>query len=216
MGDVLTPEHLMGVRLGALAPGIGLAVLVARVGGAGGIVLALAVFLLFAGAPDLLLVSRAQARRRAIEQALPTLVDLMGLTMAAGMGFENALAIIADAMTGPLKEEIDRYQDALTNLGMTRRDALRAMARRVGSPDLTQFTESVIQAMELGSGLLNVINTQARLLRVSRRRQAEASAKQAPVRMILPMAAFIFPVMMLIILGPAMLRLMGASQGTGP
>jgi tight adherence protein C len=90
------------------------------------------------------------------------------------------------------------------------------MAARVGSSELLLFATAIIQAMEAGGGLLPVVSAQARLLRGERRRYLESSARQAPVRMLVPMAVFILPVLMLVVLGPPFLRLMGIANVSGP
>jgi tight adherence protein C len=160
---------------------------------------------------DLLLISRAGARRRAAERDLPTVLDLLTLSMAAGMGFDLAIEAILQRLQGPLAEELQRYLRELNDLGSSREDALRGVARRLSNaPDLIAFGEAVVHAHVLGTGLLAAVESQATLLRRERRRQAAASAQRAPVRMLIPMTLFMLPVLMLIVLAPIGLRLINA------
>lgn len=205
----MTPEHLMGFRLMGAGFGLILAVLVITLlrGQPLALVLGGLILLLSTLGLDGWLLGRASARRAAIERELPALVDMVALCLGAGMGFDAALGAITERMDGPLAEEIRRFLRAMSELGHGRRQALEAMARRVGSSDIDHFVETVIDSLETGSGLLTAITSQAVLLRQMRRRRAEASAQRAPIRMIIPMTLFVLPVLMLMIMGPVALRL---------
>lgn len=211
----LDADQLLGVRLLVAAGGATAVVLFLAGGGSLGTAAALLAAATALVGPELWLRQRVRARRRQIEQDLLTFVDLLSLCLTAGMGFDNAVATVAERMGGPLAEEMQRYLAGVLELGLSRRDALTSLAERVGSPDLAAFAEAVVQASEMGAGLLSVLGSQARLLRQERRRRAEASARTAPVRMLLPMTAFILPVLMLIVVGPVVLRLLGVRPGGG-
>jgi tight adherence protein C len=211
----LTADQLLGLRALAVLAGLGLAALFLGThrDALGLLEAALALGLSLFGL-DLWLRAAAMRRAQRIERELPTLVDLLQLCLGAGMGFDNAIETISERMQGPLAEELRRYVGEVSRLGVPRREALAAVARRVNSSEMALFVDAVIQATEVGTGLLTVIGAQARLLRQQRRRQAEAAARRAPVRMIIPMTLFILPVLILVVLGPAMLRFAGSYGAT--
>jgi tight adherence protein C len=174
---------------------------------------ALLVVALASGAVDLLLMSRAGGRSRAATRELPTLLDLLNLTMAAGMGFDLALGTILDHFTGPLADELRRYLADVNDLGVPRDEALEAVAQRLGDPpDLVAFIEAVNRAHVLGTGLLAAVASQTALLRQERRRRAAGAAQRAPVRMLIPMTLFMLPVLMLVVLAPVALRVINAAH----
>jgi tight adherence protein C len=164
-------------------------------------------------AVDLTLLSMAGQRRRQIDRSLPTFVDLLQLCLGAGMGLDGAIATVADRLPGPLSQEFGRYLVEVQELGRSRSEALLGMARDVGSSELQIMVESIVQASESGAGLLTLVASQARLLRQERRRQAEAQAQQAAIRMIIPMTLFVLPSLLLIILGPVVIGVVLGTKG---
>ncbi len=209
----LTVEDTLGLRAICAAVGIALAAVGGRAEPPFGPALALLSLALGASPVDAFLAVRASARRREVRRALPDFVDLLYLCLGAGMGFDNAAATIAARMPGPLSAELRRYLSEVGELGASRAAALTAMAARVGSDELTLFANAVIRSMEMGAGLLNTAGAQARLLRHERRQHADAMARRAPIHMLVPMTLLILPVLMLVVLGPVMLRLLGAMKG---
>lgn len=210
----LTLEQLLGMRVVLATCGISLAaLLLGGLGGWLGSVAAVIVSLLAVAGLDGWLVGRAAARKKRIERDLTIFVDLLHLALASGMALDPATATIAERARGPLADEVRRYLSAMSELGMSRRAALEALARRVGSPQLGYFTESLAHASETGAGLMPTLASQARLLRDAKRRAAESSAQRAPIRMMFPMTLFILPVLMLVVLGPVALRLIIVSGG---
>jgi tight adherence protein C len=176
------------------------------IGGFGLMVVALA-----ASATDISLVSRAGARRQAAEAQLPTVLDLLSLSMAAGMGFELSLESMLRRMRGPLSDELRLCLRDIHQLGLSLPAALRAMSERLGDPhDIHEFVEAVAHAHLLGTGLVAALATQTGLLRQERRRRAAAAAQRAPIRMLIPMTLFMLPVLMLIVLAPVLLRLISS------
>lgn len=153
--------------------------------------------------PRLWLKSRVRARERRIERAMAGAMDLITVSMEAGLGFDAALGKVVEKTTGPLRDEFDRVLRELT-LGKQRRDALRDLAHRVPLPDMASFVAAVVQADQMGLGLGQTMRGLAEELRVKRRQRAEEQAMKAPVKMLIPLVFFIFPSMLLVVVGPAM------------
>jgi tight adherence protein C len=164
----------------------------------------------FAGAgfvsPDLLLSSRARKRNERIGSDLPDALDLLAVTVEAGLGFDAAIAKLVDVFEGPLAEEFGRTLGEI-RIGETRQEALKKLAERVGTPEIGSFTRAVIQADQYGSSLGKILHVQAEDTRLRRQAAAEERAMKAPIKMLFPTVAFIFPAMFLVILGPAFLNL---------
>jgi tight adherence protein C len=149
--------------------------------------------------------SKAAARRaERIDAELPHFVDQLALIIEAGMGFDAAVTYLADVSEGPLGEEMRRVLTEL-RVGESRRTAIRNFAVRVGSDDTMAFANAVLASDQLGSPLGGILRAQASDLRHRRQTYAEERAQKAPVKMLLPMAIFILPVMFIIILAPAFL-----------
>lgn len=184
---------LSGVIAGAtLAHGAG-RFLLAVVFGAAGVLL-----------PGFFLSKAATRRAERIDSELPHFVDQLALAIEAGMGFDAAVSYIADASDGPLAEEMKRVLTEL-RVGESRRSAMRNFAVRVGSDDAMAFANAVLASDQLGSSLGGILRAQASDLRHRRQMYAEERAQKAPVKMLVPMAIFILPVMFVLILAPAFL-----------
>jgi tight adherence protein C len=157
-------------------------------------------------APDMALAPLRRTRTEEIRAKLPDALDLLAVSVEAGLGFDGAIAKLAERRDGPLAEEF-----ALTlgemRIGQSRTQALKNMAARVDIPEFVAFTQSIIQAEQLGSSLARILRVQAADARRRRQSAAEERAQKAPVKMIFPVAFFIFPAMFVIILGPAMLSI---------
>lgn len=160
-------------------------------------------------APDLLVYSRATERQDEIQRALPDVLDKIVIAIEAGLGFESALVRTAEAGSGPLADELVRtIQD--TRLGVTRRDAYEALQRRTSSDDLIGFIRGVIQAEEHGSSMAAMVRIQAKEMRVKRKLRAEAKAGRVSVQLLAPLMVCIFPVLFVVVLGPAVIKIAGA------
>jgi tight adherence protein C len=147
--------------------------------------------------------SKAAARRaERIDMELPHFVDQLALIIEAGMGFDAAVSYLADVSDGPLGEEMRRVLTEL-RVGESRKTAIRNFAVRVGSDDTMAFANAVLASDQLGSPLGGILKSQASDLRHRRQIHAEERAQKAPVKMLLPMAIFILPVMFVLILAPA-------------
>lgn len=181
------------------------------VGILGGIIalllLGLVVFLVgFMGA-DFWLNSRIRARRDEMDRALPDTLDLLTVSVEAGLGFDAALSKVCEKMEGPLIEEFDMVAREI-RVGETRRQALRNLGDRVDSDDIKSFSRAIIQADELGTSLGRTLKVQADDMRIHRQLTAEEKAMKAPVKMLFPTVIFIFPAMFIVILGPAILNIL--------
>lgn len=155
--------------------------------------------------PDLVVTSRVRHRRDQIRRELPDALDVLAVSVEAGLGFEAALSKLAEYMVGPLVEEFLLVLAEL-RVGESRSNALRKMADRVGVPELSSVVNSLVQAEQLGSPLARMLRVQAQEARHRRQVAAEEQAMKAPVKMILPTALLIFPAMFIVILVPAMLN----------
>ena len=156
--------------------------------------------------PDLVVGHKARARKDRIRAELPDALDLMAVSVEAGMGFDGAISKLTEHMHGPLADEF-----ALTlgeiRIGESRQDALKKLSERTGTPELSSFVRSIIQADQLGISLGRILRVQATDSRLKRQAAAEEKAMKAPIKMLFPTVLFIFPAMFLVILGPAFLNL---------
>ena len=156
---------------------------------------------------DFWLNSRIRGRRDEMERALPDTLDLLTVSVEAGLGFDAAVAKVCEKMHGPLVDEFDVVAREI-RVGETRRQALRNLGDRVESDDIRSFARAIIQADELGTSLGRTLKVQADDMRVHRQLAAEEKAMKAPVKMLFPTVMFIFPAMFIVILGPAFLNIM--------
>jgi len=147
-----------------------------------------------------------KARQKEIIKALPDALDLVTTCVEAGLGLDGALMRVAEKSKGPLADEISRMLREAA-MGKLRREALTELGERAGVEELTGFINSVIQAEQLGVGIAQVLRVQSEQLRMRRRQRAEKAAHEAPVKMLFPLVLFILPAFMLILLGPAVIRI---------
>jgi tight adherence protein C len=157
-------------------------------------------------APDLVVGHKARARNDRIRAELPDALDLMAVSVEAGMGFDGAISKLTEHMEGPLAEEFALTLSEI-RIGETRQDALKKLSDRTGTPELSSFVRSIIQADQLGISLGRILRVQATDSRLKRQAAAEEKAMKAPIKMLFPTVLFIFPAMFLVILGPAFLNL---------
>lgn len=156
--------------------------------------------------PMIWLSGQVKARQKRVLRAMPDALDLVTTCVEAGLGLDAALAKVAEKSSGPLAQELSHMLRDVA-MGKLRREALTEMAERVGVEELINFINSVIQAEQLGVGIAQVLRVQAEHLRTRRRQLAEQAAHEAPIKMIFPLVLFIFPAFLLVILGPAMIRI---------
>ena len=152
--------------------------------------------------PQAWLSRKMEARKRAIFMDLPDVLDLMAISVEAGVGFEAALDIVCDNFHSPLADEFARTLREM-QLGLARHDALQSLKRRTEVPELSNFILALTQADALGMPIGRVLHTQAAEMRMRRRMYAREKAGAMPVKILFPLALFIFPAILVIIVGPA-------------
>ena len=158
-------------------------------------------------APEFWLGGRARKRSWAMVLQLPDALDLLTISVEAGLGFDAALAKVVEKMEGPLVNEF-RQALAEIRMGRTRRDALRDVVARADAQPISNFIGAIVQAEQLGVPIAKVLQIQSQQLRIERRQRAEEMAAKAPVKMLFPMVGCIFPTIFIVILGPAIIAVM--------
>jgi tight adherence protein C len=198
----LNAESFMALRV--VVTGFGLFVGFTLAHGVGRVLVG--VFFAVAGIllPGFLLSKAASRRAEQIDSELPHFVDQLALVIEAGMSFDSAVTYLAEVNEGPLADEMKRVLTEL-RVGESRKTAIRNFAERVGSDEAMAFANAVLASDQLGSPLSGILRAQATDLRHRRQMYAEERAQKAPVKMLLPMAIFILPVMFVLILAPAFL-----------
>lgn len=156
--------------------------------------------------PDILIRNRAQKRREAIKLELPDSLDQMLISVQAGLGFETAMARAGQNGKGPLAEELIRTLQDI-QVGRSRKEAYLSMAQRVDVPDLRSFVRAVVQADTYGIAIAQVLNSQAKDMRVKRRQRAEEHAMKMPVKMLFPLIFTILPTLFIVLLGPTVMSM---------
>lgn len=175
--------------------------------------LAIGVVMLLVGAmmgytvPEFWLGGRIKKRQKAILLMIPDALDLLTISVRAGLGFDGALGKVVEKLKGPLTEEFRRAL-AEIRVGKARRDALRDIVPRTEVPALSNFIGAVIQAEQLGVSISKVLQVQSEQLRIERRQRAEEMAAKAPIKMLFPLVGCIFPSLFIVILGPAIILIM--------
>jgi tight adherence protein C len=208
LSRTVTPSGFLAAKAGLAVGGglLGLA-LGAAVGAFGGFVFAVIFGFLGFRLPDLFVSGRAKQRREQVRAELPDALDLLAVSVEAGLGFDGAMGKITDHMEGALVEEFGLALSEM-RVGEGRADALRKMAERVPAPELAAFVRAIIQADQLGMSLGRILRVQAADSRLRRQAAAEERAMKAPIKMLFPTVLFIFPAMFLVVLGPAFLNIM--------
>jgi tight adherence protein C len=210
----LGPSEFLGVRAGLamLAAIAGLAGTTALAGSAGAAPLGtVAGACLGYALPGFVIDAIGKRRKAAIRRALPAALDMLALSAEAGLSFDGAIGQVAHRWNTVLSDEFRRVLVEF-QMGRERRQALHELGRRTGVPDLERFASAVIQADSLGVPLSGVLHEQSADIRRRRRQRAEEAARKAPVKMLFPMVFFIFPALFVVVLGPAIPRLLEAFE----
>ena len=173
------------------------------------IVIALALAILGWRLPDFWLARRASARQQAMLRHLPDVMDLLSVSVEAGLGFDAALSRVTGRFGDPVAAEFGRLLREL-QLGRPRAEALQDLARRMDLSDLNAFVGAVVQADELGVGISSVLRAQSEQMRALRRQRAQEAALKVPIKMLFPLIFLIFPAMFIVLLGPAVLSFVDA------
>ncbi|MCS6907960.1 MAG: type II secretion system F family protein [Anaerolineales bacterium] len=157
--------------------------------------------------PEMLLTSRISRRQKEIRKAMPDALDLLTICVEAGLGFDGAMAKVAEKWDNELSLAFARALKEI-QLGKLRREALRDMADRIGIPEMTSFVAAVIQSEQLGVSMAKVLRIQSDQMRIRRRQRAEEEAHKAPIKMLIPLALLIFPSICIVLMTPAFIMLM--------
>jgi len=155
-------------------------------------------------APEFWLGRKVKARQKAILLMIPDALDLLTISVRAGLGFDAALGKVVEKLQGPLSDEFRRAL-AEVRVGKARREALRDIVPRTEVVPLTNFIGAIIQAEQLGVSISKVLQVQSEQLRIERRQRAEEQAAKAPIKMLFPLVGCIFPSLFIVILGPAII-----------
>ncbi|RME32245.1 MAG: type II secretion system F family protein, partial [Thermoflexia bacterium] len=158
--------------------------------------------------------SRMNRRKKEIQKALPDALDLLTICVEAGLSFDAAMAQVAEKWDNEISRLFAKVLQEI-QLGKLRREALRDMANSVDVPDVSNFVAALIQADMLGVSIAKVLRIQSDQMRLRRRQRAEEQARQAPIKMIIPIVFLIFPALFIILLGPGVIQILtsGALRG---
>ncbi len=209
----LDPNAWVVVKVMLIVAGVAMAALaLSQVNGLMRFVLAALSILAGILLPDAWLQRRIEERRVAMRNALPDVLDLLVISVEAGLGFDSALARVVATVPGPLSEEFFRMLQE-TRVGVSRRDAMRHLLDRTDVDELRSFLLAMLQAEAFGVSIARVLRIQADEIRNKRRQRAQEKAFGAPVKMVFPLVLCIFPALLVILLGPAAVSLSQAFSG---
>lgn len=156
--------------------------------------------------PEWIIRSQAEKRQQLIQRHLPDALDLLSITVEAGLGFDAAVQRVSRQIDGPLGQEFHRVVQEM-QLGKGRADALRDLSERTTVPELRSFVLAMVQADIFGIPIANVLKVQASELRLKRRQRAEEMAQKIPVKILGPLLIGIFPALMIVIIGPGAIQI---------
>lgn len=159
--------------------------------------------------PDAVLNRQMEERRQAIRVRLPDVIDMLTISVEAGLGFDQALERTVAAIPGPLTDEFARMLGEM-RAGAGRADSMRALDARTDVPELRSFVLALIQAETFGVSIGRILRGQSEEMRIKRRQQAQEQAQKAPVKLLFPMVLCVFPGIFVVLLGPSALNLMGS------
>jgi len=165
-------------------------------------------------APDFVINNRVRGRKERMRADLPNVLDLLCVSVEAGLGFDQALVKLNERMEGPLVDEFGLVLHEM-RIGSSRTAALKNLSERVEAPEVASFARAMIQADQLGISLSRILRVLSQDMRMRRQLAAEEKAMKAPVKMLFPTVLFIFPALFVVALGPAALNLMKTFSGNG-
>jgi tight adherence protein C len=209
-GDPITVEQYLAIRTAAMigAPLLYLAY-ASRSGQSQGMMTVVWLGALFMAGSRLsswLVRKKMQKRQADVQRALPTALDLITVCMEAGLSFDSGLAKVVEKTRGTLSEEFGRVLTEM-QLGKARREALRDMAKRLTTRDVSSFVAAIVQADQMGMSLGPVMRAQSDDVRLRRRQRAEEQAMKAPIKMLFPLIFCILPSTILVVLGPGLVTM---------
>jgi tight adherence protein C len=158
--------------------------------------------------PNLFLYQKGHDRTEKMQRELPDALDLLSISVEAGLGFDAALSQVARNTTGPLSQELARVLQEM-QIGLGRSAALRALGERSSLPDLRSFTSAMVQADAFGIPVGQVLRVQSAEIRLKRRQRAEEQAQKVPVKIMIPLVLFILPCLFIAVIGPAVIGMVG-------
>jgi tight adherence protein C len=156
--------------------------------------------------PSIQLSSAVARRQLTIQRQLPDVMDLLTISVEAGLGFDAAIAQVVKNVPGPLAEELTRLLQEM-QIGVGRADAFRHLGERTNVPELSAFVLSMIQADMFGVSIANVLRAQSRELRLKRRQRAEEIAQKMPTKLLFPLIFLVLPAMFIVLLGPGVIKI---------
>ena len=205
-----TVDRVVSFKVLGSAAGLLIGVLLGLLFGASFLVaVVVAVFTTVVGffGPNLYLYQRAYDRSEKLRRELPDAIDLMTISVEAGLGFDAAVQQVANNTVGPLAEEFSRMLREM-QLGKGRADALRGLSTRCGVDDVKSFVGAMVQADGFGIPIAQVLRVQAQEMRVKRRQNAERRAQQVPVKITIPLIFFVLPCLFVPVMGPAVINML--------
>jgi tight adherence protein C len=202
LDGIVPVERVLGFKAAAAAVGFTVGVLFSFVLSFPAWLTVLAPAVMGYFVPDAILSSKADDRQAAIGRDLPEAIDLLAVTVEAGLGLEQAIAVVGENLEGPLGDELHRLLKEI-ELGIPRREALAALRDRVSVPELSAFVVALIQADRMGVAVSEVLKVQAHQVRLKRRQHAREAAAKTPVKILFPVIFLILPSLFVITLGPA-------------
>jgi tight adherence protein C len=161
--------------------------------------------------PDVWLNNKLKARQKELRLALPNALDLLTISVEAGLGFDAAIGRLTEKFKNALSDEFAQVLNEI-RLGRPRLEALDDMGRRSGVEELHTFIQALIQSEQLGVGIAKVLRIQSEEMRRRRRQRAEEQAAQAPLKMLFPMIGCIFPTLFIVLMGPAVIIIIHTFQ----
>ena len=179
---------------------------VLKMGGMGALMVAGFLSAVCVMGPDIILNRRVEERQHAIKTKLPDVLDLLVISVEAGLGFEQALDRTVQSVPGPLTQEFARMLGEV-RAGSSRAQAMRAMEKRTDVPELRSFVLAILQADTFGVSIGRVLRAQADEMRIKRRQMAQEKAQKAPVKMMIPMVFCVFPALFVVVIGPAIINI---------